>query len=109
MKLITLAVIALIVVNIWGCDSAFNITPEIQDTNFVVDSSEHFAGVQDGVATVYRFGTDYYTCNPTDNFVYIFNTNAAVLNLDGTQATCTTDTFQHGGIKTDTREVAPKP
>lgn len=108
MRLIAFAVFAFIVVNIWGCDSAFNLTPELSDTNFTVDFSEHFAGVQDGKDTVYD--TRWYTCNSADNFVYVIEGGATVPNLDGvTTATCTTDVFQHGGIKTDDRVVAPKP
>ena len=108
MNKIILAIFVLAVVNLWGCDGEINLTPTFDGESFSAETYDGFEGFPEGIATVYRLGDGFYTCNPADNFVYGF-TGGAVLNLDSTQVICTTDTFFHTDLAIDSRPVAAAP
>jgi len=109
MRLITLAVVTLIAVNLWGCDGEINLTPTFDGESFSAETYDGFEGFPEGIATVYRVGDGFYTCDPSDNLVYVFDDGAAVLNLDSSQVNCTTDTFFHTDLAIDSRPVAAAP
>ena len=109
MRLILLAVVTLIAVNLWGCKVDVPISSQFAGESFSTETYDAFEGFPEGVPTVYRFSVGYFNCNPVDNFIYLFDTGAAELNIDSSQVTCTTTLFFHTDVTVDTRPIADQP
>jgi len=72
-----------------GCQTDVELTPVLEDNNYHTETFSVFTGVIDGVETDFKF--EDFTCNGADLFTYRLSDNAAVLNADSTQVTCTTN------------------
>ena len=71
-----------------GCNLEVDLVPKFKPTTTEARMVRTFKGTLDGVEVRYREGDNYFTCNEADFFVYLTNTNEAVLNADSTQVEC---------------------
>lgn len=92
-----------------ACNIEGNLNPVFEGRSYATETYDAFEGIKDGIPTVYRNGADWFICNPTDNFVYVFNSGAAVVNTDATQVQCVESLFSHTSVTTDSRPVAARP
>lgn len=76
-----------------ACQQDFNVDARVNDAVYRTDSYEVFEGIVNGEPVEFRTGAGFYYCNPTDQYVYETDTNAAVLNVDSTQAGCIDFTY----------------
>lgn len=85
-KKVTIAVIALCVIAVSGCDIDANLTPTVDPTTATIRPINVFDGVYND--TLYQFNIDDYTCNDADWLIYIDKTGLVLLNDDSTIAEC---------------------
>jgi len=88
MKLLPLIPLALLA----GCQADIDLTPTINDIGLSFSQTEVFSCTIDNIKRDCVFGPGQLTCNAADGFLYVFDTNAAILNPDNTSATCNTVT-----------------